>query len=440
MAAEGSGGSWLATLLCLGGAWAAGSGLAGAGELRAGAGRVAITPTADEFPYQIGDEKPFVGVHDDVYVRALVLDDGAHRVALVSAEVTAIPEGRKLTDIAADAAGVPAANVMLAASHTHNSLFVFYRGKVVTPAQQQELARLESATQQAVRQAVATLQPARLSFGRGRAYANINNGEESGSKKWFDGAGSSDKTLDVLRVQDRQGRPIALLLNYATHAEVMYRSVTREGGYEVSGDLPGATSRLLETNPALAPVVLFTSAAEADQLSLFKSLQPDDKVPGMDAGASGWALLDLQARRIASAVVDVVGSMPEQGKAQAQIAVASGEASCPGAKRSRDPATGAVNVVDAADVAIPLQVFRIDDFALAGVGADVASDIGVAIKSRSPLPQTSVVTMTAGAVGYVLNDAAYAKPGHGVLGSPIKPGCAPTLLPARVAELLGAAR
>lgn len=417
---------------------ALGSGLASAakaGELRAGASKIAITPTADEFPYQIDNEKPFVGVHDDVFVRALVLDDGAHRVAIVSAEVTAIPNAQKMVKVVADAAQIPVTNVMLTASHTHNSLFVFYRGRDITPAQQMELDRLEKNTAQVVRDAVSRLQPARISFGRGKAYANINNGEEAGSESWFDGAGSSDKTLDVLRVETTAGKPLALMLNYATHAEVMYRSVTRDGGYEVTGDLPGATSRLLEERAALAPVVLFTSAAEGDQLSVFKSLQPDAQLPGIDAGASGWALLDLQARRIASAAIDVIGTM-RGGIASVTIGTATSEVSCPGEKRSVDRATGKVISTDAPLVTIPISVFRINDIALAGVTADIASNIGVAIKSASPVPQTSVITMLAGSVGYVLNDAAYKNPGHGAMGSPIKPGCAQPALAKGIAQLV----
>lgn len=414
------------------------SGLAAAakaGELRAGASKIAITPTVDEFPYQIGREKPFVGVHDDVFVRALVLDDGTRRVAIVSAEVTAIPNAAKMVKLVADAAQVPVANVMLVASHTHNSLFVFYRGRDITPAQQQELDRLEKNTVQAVHDAVVHLQPARISFGRGKAYANINNGEEAGSESWFDGAGSSDKTLDVLRVETAAGKPLALMLNYATHAEVMYRSVTRDGGYEVTGDLPGATSRLLEEKAALAPVVLFTSAAEGDQLSIFKSLQPDAQLPSTDAGASGWALLDLLARRIASATIDTLGTMPA-GVSNVAIKTAASEVTCPGEKRSMDRTTGKATTTDAPAVTIPISVFRINDIALAGVTADIASNIGIAIKSASPVPQTTVMTMLAGSVGYVLNDGAYKNPVHGAMGSPVKPGCAQPALAKGVAQLV----
>jgi hypothetical protein len=405
------------------------------GELRAGAAKISITPTADEFPYKIGRENPFVGVHDDVYVRALLLDDGTRRLAIVSAEVTAMPNAEKMVKIVADAAKVPVANVMLTASHTHNSLFVFYRGRDVTPAQQQELDRLEKNTAQAVHEAADRLQPARISFGRGKAYANINNGEEANSESWFDGAGSSDKTLDIWRVETSSGQPLALMLNYASHAEVMYRSVTKDGGYEVTGDLPGATSRLLEEKAKLAPVVLFTSAAEGDQLSTFKSLQPDAQLPSTDAGASGWALLDLLARRIASAAIDTIHTMPA-GVSAVSIRTGAGEVSCPGEKRSMDRATGKLTNSEAPSVTIPISVFRINDIALAGVTADIASNIGVGIKSASPVPKTTVVTMLAGSVGYVLNDAAYKTPGHGAMGSPVKAGCAPAALAKGVAQLI----
>jgi hypothetical protein len=409
-----------------------------AGNLRAGASILSITPSADEFPYQIGHEKPFVGVHDDLYVRALVLEEGERRIVIVSAEVTAIPNGPALVQRVAATAQVPISQVMLLASHTHNSLFVFYRGTDVTSAQRKELARLESNTLQAVRDAIANLQPAKISFGRGQAYANINNGEEAGLRQWFDGAGSSDKTLDVIRVQALDGKTLGLVLNYATHAEVMYRSVTKRGGYEVSGDLPGATSRLLEHTLGRAPVVLFTSAAEGDQLSLFKSLQPDAQIPGMDSGAAGWTLLDLQARRVAAAVTDTLSTMP-QGSEEVSIATASGEVKCPGAKRAMD-AGGHITTQSAAEVAIPISVFRINDFALAAVSADLASNIGVAIKQASPVRLTTVATMAAGSVGYVLNDAAYERPGHGALGSPVAPGCAPVRLPEQVSALLRSAR
>jgi predicted neutral ceramidase superfamily lipid hydrolase len=153
--------------------------VAHAGELRAGAARVSITPTADEFPYQIGREKPFVEVHDDVYARALVLDDGKTRVALVVEEVESVPDPKGTVSQVAQALGVPETNVIVSATHTHESLTVFIHGNQLTPAQQAEIEHCRSGAVEAAKQAAADLQPAKISFGRGEAYVNINNGEEA---------------------------------------------------------------------------------------------------------------------------------------------------------------------------------------------------------------------------------------------------------------------
>jgi hypothetical protein len=121
----------------------------------------------------------------------------------------------------------------------------------------------------------------------------------------------------------------------------------------------------------------------------------------------------------------------------APVSIASGNATCPGQRYVVDRPTGKIlRVEEAEPVSIPVQVLRIGDIALAGVGADVASEIGAKIKQGSPIASTSVVTMLAGSVGYVLTDAAFAKPGHGVLASRIKPGCAETELPRTVAALM----
>jgi hypothetical protein len=222
-------------------------------------------------------------------------------------------------------------------------------------------------------------------------------------------------------------------VNYASHGEVMFRSATRDGGYEVSGDLPGAVSHMLETAPDGAPVVLYTPAAEGDQLPLFKSLQAAGRLPATDEGANGWALLDVQARRLAQVALGTIATLPA-GDASATIRVAATAAVCPGQHIEIERPSGKVlGARDTAPVTIPVTVLRINDLVIAGVGADLASSIGQAIKTGTPAAQTTVVTMLAGAVGYVLEDKAYDHPGHGAAGSPIKPGCAPTALPAAVA-------
>lgn len=393
-----------------------------AGEFRVGVGKVSITPMAAELPYNALGERSFVAVHDEVYARALLLDDGERRAALVLVEVTRIPAPEELKAAIARELGTGESNVMLAATHTHDVPLFSYHGGEPNAAEAREIERLKRGTVEAVRQANSHWQPARIAFGRGEAWVNINNGERSGAKG-VDPRGPSDKALDVLRFDTRDGSSIALLVNYASHAEVMFRSITRDNGYEVSGDLPGAVAHILESAPNAAPVVLFSSAAEADQLTLFKSLQPPGRLPAMDEGAAGWALLDVQARRLASSVLDVLGRM-EPGAAHVRVDAASSFATCPGQQLRADPKTGLFSAESRPPVHIPLNMIRINDIALAGVGGDVASEIGMAFKAASPLPHSTFISMTAGSVGYILADSSYEHPGHGLMGSPLQPHCA----------------
>lgn len=403
-----------------------------AGELRVGAGKVSVTPGAAEFPYAPSDtpslntgpgEFNFVGVRDDIYARALVMDDGARRVALVVLEVTAIPMADDLVKAVAQQIGVPQSNVMLAATHTHNVPLFSYSGSNPNPRERLEIQRLKQGAIEAARLANAHLQPARIAFARGEGWVNINNGEQRGLHTGYDPLGPSDKTLDVIRFESPTGTPIALVVNYASHAEVMFRSVTKDNGYEVSGDLPGAVSRLLEGSPSAAPLVLFTSGAEADQLTLFKSLQPAGRLPAADEGAAGWALLDVQARRLAESVLGIAATM-QPGTSQVRIGATSSSVTCPGQQIRINPANGEVTAEEKPPVPISLSMIRINDILLGGVGGDVASEIGEHFRAASPVAHTTMITLAGPSAGYIFADPSYVHPGHGLTKSLLKAGCA----------------
>ena len=66
-----------------------------AGSFRAGAARIDITPAADAaLPMSGygGRTQGFRGIHDNVYVRAIVLDDGTTQAALVAWESLFVPD------------------------------------------------------------------------------------------------------------------------------------------------------------------------------------------------------------------------------------------------------------------------------------------------------------------------------------------------------------
>ena len=218
-----------------------------AGTLRVGAARVDITPAADAALPMAGyggRTEGFRGIHDHVFVRAIVLDDGATQAALVAWESLFVPEpiwAETSRRIAAET-GIPPERLMLSAVHDHGAPTL--PSTNATPAQLAYITTIENSAVEAVRKAKSQLQPARFGVGATTASVNINRREFSAGRGWwlgFNENGPSDKTVTVVRFEDLTAKPIALWINYGVHAVVMGPE-----NYQVTGDLAGATSRFVE--------------------------------------------------------------------------------------------------------------------------------------------------------------------------------------------------
>src|SRR5436309_413813 len=96
------------------------------GTLRAGAARVDITPAADAALPMAGyggRTQGFRGIHDSVYVRAIVLDDGTTQAALVAWESLFVPDTiwAETSQRIAVEAGIRPENLLLSAVHDHGA-------------------------------------------------------------------------------------------------------------------------------------------------------------------------------------------------------------------------------------------------------------------------------------------------------------------------------
>src|SRR6516162_10671712 len=139
------------------------------GHLRAGAARVDITPPVNpQYPPSGKYE------HERLYVRAIVLDNGLTRAALLNADLGNMPEDvwTGASKQIADALKCPVENIIMSATHTHSG--VPAGPPPPGPPQQQAAAPLVTAMLDAVRQAKAKLQPALAGFGTGSSYLNVN--------------------------------------------------------------------------------------------------------------------------------------------------------------------------------------------------------------------------------------------------------------------------
>jgi hypothetical protein len=217
--------------------------------LRAGAAKVDVTPPLGGPMWGYGGRRdlPSVGVFDPLFARALVLEAGKERLALVSLDLGRAPPRASTAAIRAralKAAGV--GTVFLVASHTHHGP-VLEVDDWPTPATSY-LKRLEKDISDAIVAAARVLQPARLGISGGECTLNRNRHSK------LPGA-PVDRELLVLRVETLRGKAIAHAVNFAAHPTMQPREVRK-----LSADYPGAMASVVEGDTG-APCLFLQGAA-----------------------------------------------------------------------------------------------------------------------------------------------------------------------------------
>jgi hypothetical protein len=414
-----------------------------------GAARVDITPPANpEYPPSGKYE------HERLYVRAIVLDNGLTRAALLNADLGNMPEDvyAQATRQIAQELNCPGENIIMSATHTHSG--VPAGPPPPGPPPQQPAAQIAAAMTDAVRQAIAKLQPARVGFGTGASYLNVNRDVVSDQTHLWTQAANlnapSDKTLAVVTFATPSGDPIAAYVNYAMHPI---------NGYLVgitSADYPGAASRYVEQAFDDKMVMVFTQGASGDQNPLL--MRPATNALASKSGVkiTGYELVreDVEAPlregkvphgKLDPKVADrlerwmesegqllgeeIIRVMTNTANMNGDVAIAGAQKtiSCPGRQRinaGREGESGTYKDSDA--VSVRLGMLGIGDIALTAVNAEMYTLISQRTKRRSPMANTVVVTLANGRAnsGYIPDDASYGHNTFQVLGTRLKPGCA----------------
>jgi hypothetical protein len=183
--------------------------------LRAGAAAMKITPSLDRPVYIAGYDNNRVAesVHDDLWARALVLDDGKTRMAVVVCDLIGLSNYRT-RQIRERITSVPKANVLVATTHVHSgpdTLGLWGPTAFQSGLDPRYLATLEQRIADAVEGAARALRPATLSVGR----VEVPDGFVYNSREPI-----QDKDLTALRLRDPAGATIATVIHYGGHPEV----------------------------------------------------------------------------------------------------------------------------------------------------------------------------------------------------------------------------
>lgn len=432
----------LAVVLCSSPAWA---------ELRAGAAKTDITPLHWPMP-MVGTfesrmaEKAF----DPLHARALVLDDGKTKLAIVVIDSCYVP--RAVLDEAkrraAEATGIPPENMLMSATHTHTAPASRDRREVKADPRYVERVTQQSA--KAIEIAAANLAPAELGWGV------VQVPEEVFNRRWFmkEGgidanpfgltddrvrmnpprgsdlldrpAGPTDPDVSVIAVRSVEGRPICLLANYSLH----YVGGIPAGG--VSADYFGEFARLVEQRMAQdsgdgpAPVGILSNGTSGDvnnidfrqtgenEPAFSKMRKVARRVADAALEASGRAEyrrdITLQA---AQRLVTLAKRRPTQQQVERarQVLAATDDASLPG--RARPYARSVLELTEPPyEEELVLQALRIGEVGVAAIPCEVFAEIGLEIKAKSPLSPTFTIELANGHYGYLPTPAQHALGGY----------------------------
>ena len=420
--------------------------------LKAGAAKVDVTPLGSELP------KTYEGIHDRLYARAIVVDNGATTAALVTVDAGGLGEAlwKSLTERIEKTLGIPASHVLLTATHSHSA------PRTTSKTYEENIFK-------AVQLAKERLQPARVGYGTGVSYINVNrNIIDPETRRWWEGPnydGPSDKTVAVVMFQTTAGEPIAVYYNYAMHA------VTVGQIDKVSGDAPGAASRYIEDSFDDKIVAVWSTGAEGDQNPLYYQQTYDlreirikeyakrgeDISNAMPPGGQGLNKQDPTVMKLMNQQKQMILSMGqflgeevkhvmrniERTSDTGLIFGAQAMVNCPGRRRLDKGRAGFPGTYeDGPEVNIRVGLLQIDDIALGTVNGEVFNPIAQRLKKESPIGRTLMVSLTNGSAnsGYIPNDAAFGYYTFEVLSSRLKPGCAESGIVNGILDLMANAK
>ena len=191
-------------------------------KIRAGVARANITPAVGVDLVGFAGRGPSVGIGDDLFATALVIDDGRETVAIFHLDLIGIDATwtQAASELIAKKGRLPAQNVVLCSTHTHYGPTV--RAYGADPNEMPEaayMAELKFKLAGALQEARSNMGPVIASVGRTTSDIGINRREKLPDGRVILGRnpeGTIDREVIVVRLDRPSGEPVACLLNFAT--------------------------------------------------------------------------------------------------------------------------------------------------------------------------------------------------------------------------------
>ncbi len=418
-------------------------------QLRAGAAAVRITPDQPTPLAGYYNLRLATNTHDELHAKAIVIEQGGTKAALVVCDLLSLPRPviERTREIIARTTGVPAANVMISATHTHTGpLLDSKSSRNITDSSSSAVvseytAQLPAMIAESVRRAEARLETARVSVGHEHEEHLAFNRRfhmRDGTVGWNPGklntnivrvAGPIDPDVAVVLFESPRRAPIASYVNFAMHPDTV-------GGLEYSADYAFTLARLLGDYHGTNMVTVFANGACGDINHV------DVKWAGPQKGHVEAARLGtVLAGNVLKAYTRLDSLQPVALRVRSEMVkldlpeLKPGEIEAARAMVARLGSTNApkfleqVHAFKVLDVVaregrpqeVEVQVIALgDNVAWVSLPGEIFVELGMAIKNRSPFAHTMIAELANGSIGYIPTRRAYAEGNY----EPISARCA----------------
>jgi neutral ceramidase len=387
--------------------------------LRAGVARVDITPDKPVTMSGYDARKGLsTGVHDPLSARVLTFEAGGKRLVLVSTDLIGFYGGtaESMRQALLTEFHLQPAELFLTAIHTHAGPALTIDPDRGHPNNLEYTDRLKNKLIEVVRRALGSMEPVRLGLGIGSSPMGANRRElrisQSGESSIVLGRnpyGPTDKEVLVMKVVKPDGKLKVVAFDYATHATCLGSK-----NYTISGDVLGLAEQFVEMILGSDVVVPAFAGASGNINPWFRALE------GFHT-ESGWIPEPvLLGTFLGEEVVHVcrgisrTGSADKINTALVTLQLPAKPPEDPSPKKKESPRLVPFNVT----------VARLGDVAFIGLGAEVCTEIGMAIKAASPCSHTFVITHCNGAAEYIAPKELHVQGGYEIKSGPFAPQAA----------------
>jgi neutral ceramidase len=384
-------------------------------ELHAGIAKIDLDPPLGIPMAGYGAARFAKGTLDPLEARVLAISDGSRTIALITLDLCFTFDEKSMDQIRADVRST-VDEVIFHASHTHSGPTYSEAPEAVRHA----VPRIEGA----IRSAAASMVAVRIGNGWGQTYIGFNRRyiENDGAVKMFwrnepkiSTTFPVDPTVGVIRIDRRDGTPLAILVNYACHPVVL-----GPDNFSYSADYPGEMRHVVEQALGHESMAFFLQGAPGDINPFY------DKTPLIEDAVN---VMKETGRKLGLEAIRVANSIQTKGAENARIQTKTvvltianrwNREKLEAEVKAHYPETsGIARRLVVQEMRMPVTTFVLDlgsadrDLAFVGFPGEPFVEFQMQLRVKSPLPNSFLLGYTNGYFAYLPTIAAAVRGGYG---------------------------